>query len=270
MLKTRHEKYESFEEGLPFLFHLDLNRSRINCSAESNWHENIEIQICDEGEGFVLLNSERYEIIKNDVVAVNPNVIHYTGTNTNMTYSCLIISTEFCKSIGIDTKVINFLPVIRSPRISDLFSRLKKIHVESSDVFRTAKLNKLLIELLIELGESHCTLAKTSTRNKRVDEIIKLSVSYMQDNFARKITLDELAKAVLYDKYALCREFKKYTAQTVMEYLNSYRCTKAAEYLSDGYSVSSVAELCGFDNLSYFSRTFKKYIGMLPSKYRKG
>ena len=94
-------------------------------------------------------------------------------------------------------------------------------------------------------------------------------ILYTRQNYNRKITLDEIAGAALYDKYALCREFKKYMGQTITEYLNYYRCVKAKELLEEGYSVTETADLCGFGNLSYFGKTFKRHIGYSPSKDAK-
>ena len=100
-------------------------------------------------------------------------------------------------------------------------------------------------------------------------ETVKSVITYIRENYNKKITLDEISKAVLCDKYALCREFKKYTGQTITEYLNYYRCVKAKELLEEGYSVTETADLCGFGNLSYFGETFKMHIGYSPSKSTK-
>ena len=83
----------------------------------------------------------------------------------------------------------------------------------------------------------------------------------------KKITLDILSEYVHIDKYALCHDFKKATSQTVVQYINNYRCQKAISFLEKGYSVTEVSIMCGFENPSFFSKTFKKYIGVLPSKY---
>ena len=84
-----------------------------------------------------------------------------------------------------------------------------------------------------------------------------------------KISLEDISRSVLCDKYTLCRDFKKYTGQTVFENLNRYRCIKAAELLNDGKSVAEAALLCGFESFSFFTKTFKKYMGSLPSEYKK-
>ena len=269
MLKARHEEYINFKDGLPFLLHVNINRSNVNYSKESNWHENLEIQLCNDGCGFALLNAEKYDIEKGDIIVANSDVIHYTGSNTNMSYSCLIIDTTFCQNIGIDPKAISIVPIIKDKTINSLFLKLKKVYVDNSVSYRTAKLTQLLLELLIELAENHSTPCNLSEINTNKNKKIKSVITYIHQNYNKKITLDEISKAVLYDKYALCREFKKYTGQTIIDNLNHYRCAKAAELLCKGYSVADASALCGFDNLSYFGKAFKKHMGCSPSKFKK-
>ena len=269
MLGTRHEEYSSFTNGLPFVFNANIERSSFNLSKETNWHDNLEIQLCTLGEGTVLLDGKRFEFNKDDVVVVNSNVIHYTGTDTQVSYSCLIISTDFCKQIGLDPNYIVFEPCIKSATLVKLITDLAKVYSTPNISCYIAKLNKIVLQILIELAENH-TLKEINTQPvSQKNEIIKSAISYIRDNYMHKITLDDISKAVLCDKFALCREFKKTTGQTIVENLNNYRCIKAIEYLSAEYTVAQTAAFCGFDNLSFFTKTFKRFIGKLPSDYKK-
>ena len=92
---------------------------------------------------------------------------------------------------------------------------------------------------------------------------------YIQKNFADKLTLDSLAENVNVCKNHLAREFKKYTRITIVEYINSLRCKNAQMCILNGESIATAAVVSGFDNLSYFSRTYKKHIGFLPSQTTK-
>jgi len=266
---TRHEEYQSFVNGLPFVFYADLERNCFHRSKENNWHDNLEIQICTKGSGLVLLDGKPFPFHENDIIVVNSNVIHYTGTDTELTYSCLIISTDFCRTIGIDPQQFTFSPFVKSAVLTDAFAALKDICSDFSVAFRTAKLNQLVLHILIELAENHVTAHKPCSSNVKHFETVKSAVCYIRKNYDKKITLDEISKAVLYDKYALCKAFKRLTGQTVMENLNNYRCIKAIDCLNEGHTVAGTAALCGFDNLSFFTKTFKKYIGRLPSAYKK-
>lgn len=269
MLGTRHEQYSHFINGLPFLLNTGLERSRYYRSTENNWHENLEIQLCTSGEGTVLLDGKKYSFIKDDMVVVNANVLHYTGTESDLTYDCLIISTDFCRQAGIDHQTLYIEPLVRSSALVHLFTDLKTIYFNISDPFRIAKLHKIALELLIALAEQHGLQLPAVASRSRKFETVKSTISYLRQHYPHKVTLDEIAKAVLCDKYTLCKDFKKLTGQTIMENLNHYRCIKAIDCLSAGYSVADTAAMCGFENLSFFTQTFKRHMGKLPSEYKK-
>lgn len=269
MLRTRHEEYEQFSDGLPFVFQGEIKRTRFTLSPQNNWHENLEIQFCTGGHGTILLNGEAYDFSPNDMVVVNSNVLHYTATDTEVLYDCLIISTAFCRQMGMDPRTLFFSPFLRESAPIDLFRRLRCLYSDSSVPFRTAKLNQLILELLLCLVEGErLPCAVPPSQNKKF-ELVTHTISYLREQYAHKITLDEIAGTLLCDKYTLCKDFKKLTGQTIVEHLNNYRCIKATDYLAAGYSVTDTALLCGFENLSFFVKTFKKYMGKLPSAYKR-
>ena len=270
MLGTRHEKHEFSAEGLPFSLQINISRNNINYSKESNWHENLEIQLCTDGGGAVLLNGEKHPFNKNDIVVVNSNVLHYTGTDTALTYSCLIVSTNLCKSVGLEPAFVSFEPFVQSSTLVGMFEALTKTYSAPESLSRVARLNKIVLEILIELADHYTVPKAAGNLNTKKLDIVKSAVSYIRENYNQRLTIDEIAKAVFYDKYALCREFKRLTGQTIFEALNNFRCIKARELLIGGYTVSQAALLCGFENHSFFAKTFKKYIGKLPSEYKSG
>ena len=87
MLGTRHEEYKHFTDGLPFVLNANIIRTKLNLSAENNWHENLEIQICNEGSGTMLLDGQKITFEKGDIIVVNSDVIHYTGTDDFLNYT---------------------------------------------------------------------------------------------------------------------------------------------------------------------------------------
>lgn len=269
MLGTRHEEYSDFTNGLPFVFNAELKRSRCYYSTENNWHENLEIQLCTSGQGSVLLDGQRYAFAKDDIVVVNTNVLHYTGTESELTYDCLIISTDFCRQSGIPPETLFIQPLVQDSALVHLVMELKAVYFDTADALRIPKLHKITLELLIALAERHSLQAPSIVSRPRKFETVKNTLSYIRQHYARKITLDEISKTVLCDKYTLCKDFKKLTGQTIMENLNHYRCIKAIDCLSAGHSVTDTASLCGFENLSFFTQTFKRHIGKLPSEYKK-
>ena len=267
MNRTRHEEYAHFNKKLPFVFHIDLQRTPSTCSTSKNWHENIEIQLCTKGKGEVLLDGEKYEFSKGDTIVVNSNVIHYTHTKEYLEYSCLIIDTTFCREVGIDYTNLLFSSRFKNQKVERLFVELTNCYTSFDDPFRIAKLNELILQLLIEICINHSTRKQETRSTPRSFENVKNAIKFLRENFNRKLSLDEIAKNVYTDKYILSKQFKKLTGQTIISYLNHYRCQKAAEYIENGVSVTEAAYQCCFENMSFFSKTFKKYMGKLPSKY---
>ena len=268
MLSSRYEEYEKMRNGLPFILHSDIKRNRYNFSKQTNWHENLELQFCISGCGTVLLDGKKLSFCQNDIAVANSNVIHYTGTDSEIIYDALIIGTDFCNQMNFDLEMLQFESKLKNPVIFETYRKLKKLYSDLSDPCRIAQLNILLLEILIELVKNH-SLPKTKVSDKNKNyEIIKLAIIYIRDNYQQKITLDEIAKAVSLNKYTLCKDFKKYTDQTVFENLNHYRCVKAIDCLTLGSTVADAASLCGFDNFSYFAKTFKKHFGMSPKEYK--
>ena len=269
MLGTRYEEYSQMQNGLPFFLNADIKRNRFVFSKETNWHENLEIQFCREGSGNVFLDGKKYQFYPGDIAVVNSNVIHYTGSDEELVYDALIIGTDFCYQMGFDINSIRFEAILKDPKIRRCFSELKKLYFDLKAPQRTARLNMLLLEILLGLSEHIVTQNTSSTDRNSAYERVKKALLYIRDNFMQKITLEEMSRAVFCNKYTLCKDFKKYTGQTVFESLNKFRCIKAKELLKAGESVSRTASLCGFDNLSFFAKTFKRYTGKLPSEYKK-
>ena len=99
---------------------------------------------------------------------------------------------------------------------------------------------------------------------------LKDMVLYIQRNYRRKITLEEIAKAGAVCKSTCLALFKKYLRDTPVNYLIRYRLQSAAKLLRAGDgSVTETAYRCGFSNVSYFIEMFKKLYGRSPLEYRK-
>ena len=90
---------------------------------------------------------------------------------------------------------------------------------------------------------------------------------YIRKHLAERITLDEIAQHVGVNKHYLSREFKQIIGKTIFDTILLLRCTEAKRRLQEGMTVSEAAHACGFENLSYFTRAFKKYNQSLPSSY---
>lgn len=266
---TRREEYRRFHNGLPFVLNRNIERSRYQHSKENNWHRDPELQLCRQGEGTVLLDGVRYPFTQGTVIAVNADVIHYTDTETTLTYDCLIISADFCREMGLDPQSIHFTPTVENPRIVACWDALSALYGDEAAPCRIARLNLLTLQLLLELAEHHRLPVSVAPAHGKARRRVTKALLYLQEHCAEPLTLEAVAQAVCCDKYLLCKEFRKLTGHTVFQTLRRYRCFRAAELLAEGRTVAETAALCGFENLSYFTKTFKNTMGKLPSDYKK-
>ncbi|MGN0902177.1 MAG: helix-turn-helix domain-containing protein [Succinivibrio sp.] len=93
---------------------------------------------------------------------------------------------------------------------------------------------------------------------------------YIYDNYTREISLDDMANSVdLSEKY-FCKFFKELTTYRPMEYLNKFRIDVAAiKLVTSNDSINEVAATCGFKDPCYFTKLFKRFMGLSPREYRE-
>jgi AraC-like DNA-binding protein len=92
---------------------------------------------------------------------------------------------------------------------------------------------------------------------------------YLENNFDKPLTLDEIAEVSGMDKFALCRYYAKERGMSVMSHLKQIRVTKAKQFLKFTVcSVAEIGEMCGFESPSYFGKIFKEETHMTPREYR--
>ncbi|MBR2472304.1 MAG: helix-turn-helix transcriptional regulator, partial [Clostridia bacterium] len=102
--------------------------------------------------------------------------------------------------------------------------------------------------------------------------VVKLKnvLTYMRENYDKQLSLEDMAKSAGMSPKYFCLFFRNMTGKTPLEYLNGYRVEKASKELIKTYkTVTEIAYACGFNDLSYFIKTFKKHKGVTPAKFRK-
>ena len=109
-----------------------------------------------------------------------------------------------------------------------------------------------------------------SFKGIRHASVLRKAERYIWENYTRKISLDEIAKASGLSAPYFSTIFKEEMGENLSGYLNRLRIEKAAALLTEtGKSLSEIAGICGFEDQSWFSKIFKNYTGMSPGKYRE-
>ena len=93
---------------------------------------------------------------------------------------------------------------------------------------------------------------------------------YVQNHYQSKLTLDEIAANAHLSKTYLCNIFKNETGETIANYINRVRIEKSKLLLPDEtLTIVQIANMCWFEDQSYFTKIFKSYVGITPKKYRE-
>ncbi|MDP4153187.1 MAG: helix-turn-helix transcriptional regulator [Bacillota bacterium] len=106
-------------------------------------------------------------------------------------------------------------------------------------------------------------------RHVKHADIMEKALQYIRLNIDRKITLSDVAEHVYLSKSYLSRIFKKELGCTFTEYTNNLRVEKSKVYILDNsVSLVDIANAVGFEDQSYFTKVFKKTVGISPGRYR--
>ncbi len=274
-MKPRFDTYDTYakiykkDTSMPcVLFPIPSHTKNIT-TARANWHEELEIQYIYSGEGCVLIDGEKHEVKAGDMVAINSNCVHLDATDSKLNYMAMIISTDFLRYADIDFSGVSFESVIRDERMEKLFSDVIAACGEQGRVCQRARVQMKLLALVTELYEYHTQKTAEKPKSNHGFETVKAAIAFIREGYSRKLSLDEIAAKVSTDKYNLSRSFKSATGQTVVGYINNYRCDRAKELIRSGAPINEAAIQCGFNNMSFFTKTFRKYTGVNPSEYKK-
>ena len=110
-----------------------------------------------------------------------------------------------------------------------------------------------------------------SKREEKSNDIIKTARKYIDDNFAKDISLDDVSRKVNISPYYFSKIFKEEIGLNFIEYLTNIRMDKAKELLTESnMSMKEICGACGYTDPNYFSRSFKKNVGVTPTEYKEG
>lgn len=115
---------------------------------------------------------------------------------------------------------------------------------------------------------THNVSCKASEKSMSVVETAK---EYIQNNYSRDISLDDVSRTVNISPYYFSKIFKEETGEGFVEYLTGIRMEKAKELLNTTeYSMKEICSMVGYADPNYFSRSFKKNVGVTPTEYKEG
>ncbi len=258
-------EYHGLSDGLPIILHLDTLKKDGYGKSVANWHENIELLFCISGTGHTIINSNSVETKAGAITVINSGMMHCTIADSDVfQYYCLIIDTNFLKTLGLDVENTSLAEFIKDDQLNEYFMAIVTEYYEKNDFFEAAI--KGNIASLVSHLFRHYSLGK---KEKIADDIIKQSIKYIGQHFKEDILLSDIAQHVGFSRFYFSRKFTETVGCSVREYIQMIRCREAEKLLlTQKFTVSEVSAECGFSDVSYFTKTFKKVLGYLPSKIK--
>ena len=276
------EFYERKKHGTSLfpiqLYYLDENHPQYVMTA--HWHNEFEIIKVLKGEFICFLNNISYHLTEGDILFVECGCLH-RGIPQNCIYECIVFDLNMLLRNTSDIAEKYIKPIINScvgvhcllnqnnsllyTSTSELFCALKnkKTSYELDVLSRLFKIFSLLY------SEEYIISHPKTAHSRQTKAVIEL-LDWFENHLSEEITLDTLSAVSGLNKKYLCRIFKEYTSKTPITYLNELRIENACyEMTLNSKNITESAFDSGFNDLSYFCKTFKKIKGITPKEYKK-
>lgn len=243
-----------------------------------HWHSEFEVLRVKRGRLAIYLNNEVYDLREGDVIFIPSGTLH-RGEPRDCAYDCAVFDLRIASGYSSSRVSELIQPLISSDaEVDHICHGAEGCAVELLEtVEKTEPLYELkassLVSELIYLLYSSGAVNKSQTEDKRITHrraLMTLLIDKIEREYTGRITLADLAEIVGMNEKYLCRFFKSFTGQTPIDYINRLRVDRACfDMTVNKMNVTEAAYESGFNELSYFSKIFKKYKGMTPGQYKQ-
>lgn len=246
---------------------IDYNKDDI---TPPHYADTIELLVYNNVLGDAYIGANHFVLKGKKAFFIAPNVVHgFNYKKCGGYVMTLKINAEQLKPIfNIEAYLHHHhsdytkLPIV----ISDIekMEHVAKVFSESDNLGEIICEAIDILQLLMSKAQEN---DGTFISGRNENEEIRPIIYWTESNFTKHITLDDAASHLGYTREHFCRKFKSSTGLTYLAYLNGTRIFHACKLLKAGHSVNETANKCGFSDVSYFIRLFKKIKGVTPKQY---
>lgn len=227
---------------------------------------------CVEGNGIVTIKSVKHTIVSGDFIIIPHGVSHSYETNEKTPwtiYWCHFKGDQadaLVKWLYAKRESYKYSVEFVQERIA-LFDQLYTYFEQGYSVENLTYINLLFLQFLSSFIYSDKYKTKLSENNI---DMLETSITFMQDNLEKSLTLSELAASVNLSNSHYSAIFRKKTGFAPIEYFNHLKIQKACQYLQfTQLRIREIAFKIGIEDPFYFSRLFTKTMGYGPKEYRE-
>ena len=251
-----------------------------------HWHKEMELIVIKKGEGIITVNLIPHQVTAGNIIFILPGQLHSIRQKANCTmeYENILFLPSILKATGEDycnthffqplfSGILEFPSLLNEelsyyPSVASAIQQIDDLCSTRPFGYQLAVKGQLF-QIFYTLV-SHHPVHNIQNRQKKSLDKVKLVLTYIQENYSKPISIEEIAEVCFYSKSHFMKFFKGAMGMGFTQYLNDYRLDIASQQLrSTNDTILEIAARTGFDNLSYFNRIFKKRFGMTPGQYRK-
>ena len=292
---SRKKEYEEKEKHGTAQFPVGLHKLEYPADTDVmfyvHWHQEFEFLVLTEGKVLFTIEDREYVMNPGDIVFINSNYLHMAKNicggvcsfyAIDFSYHVLnedihsIFSKKFIRPILNDKYVFpEFMPVSEDEDkcwqkdIRNYLHEIGECPEHELEPFELMIRSRILA--IWDILDKNCVRAqKDNDIESRYSERLEPVISYIQENYAYEITLGELAAILPMSEGQFSRVFKQTMKLSPIQYLMRYRILQSCKLLQDTEKkIGEIANLSGFNNISYFNRVFLNTIGCTPKEYRE-
>ncbi|TRZ43515.1 AraC family transcriptional regulator [Robertkochia solimangrovi] len=244
-------------------------------------HEEIQISYIVKGYGSIIVGDTISSYEPNDVLVIGGNVPHVFKSDPDMSPDSVMLTLFFTRnSFGRDffnsPELREMEAFFKESELGLILPASKKLAIRFNKLHRMNRIKRVasLLNIIDTIMNAKRSKLSTFVYGKKYtdDEGKRMSAVFQHamENFHEQISLEEIAEKASMTRNAFCRYFKKRTNKTFFQFLIEIRIENACKllYKNKDMPIASVAELCGFQNITNFNRKFKELKGVTPSQYR--
>ena len=269
------------QEFVTYIEHSSLRiwYSEVPWRYESHCHSAVEIIMPVKGEVIYQVQDATYRVQADEVLIVPPNCVHGLSMNAGSARYLLLFEPDSIFSMR-DMRLVEDLlqtPIYLSgqPELQEAVRSLLMQCVNCYDR-REFMWNTLcysyLMQMYARLGQSSLARsAQPRPEARRMEpEIVDSARLYIDQNFKRSISLEDVSAFTGFSKYYFSRVFKQQMGVSFSEYLRGKRVSMAEDLLIHArQSIQDIALSAGFGSIATFNRVFRESRGCTPSRYRE-
>ncbi|MBO5214078.1 MAG: helix-turn-helix transcriptional regulator [Clostridia bacterium] len=236
-----------------------------------HWHPETELVAVRRGTLRLTLDGSVVTLKEGQFILIPSGTVH-SGIPSDCRYECAVFDRRavlniFKGSCYLQVKQFFLTPAILPP--SPALERWMNALEKQETGFEAEVLSAFYALISQWMKNPPNKLPALPCRKSRLVPF-EQAVLYLQEHYKEQITLKDIAKASELSEKYFGEYFKNLTGETPVQYLNKYRIEQSAEALKeDEKSVTEIALECGFNDLSYFIKTFRRHYGISPGAYRK-